>query len=188
MKRWLVILTTIAVAFAFGLGLGEVRADEEPRTRLWCMGDSLTAADGGWCYKLQNTYVVNNVAQAGATLLGYDIPDHMHCKTVLNYKVKVVYWLGTNDGWWRVPDSYSAIEEKFLADMEQLQEKGCDVLVILPIGDDIIREMITSNSPYLVIDLPFPEGKRWTHDTLHQTDELHAWHGFFIALELGAFE
>ena len=145
-------------------------------TSYYLFGDSLSSDAGAWSSKVD--FHVNNVAQAGSLLTQSDIPRQLSC-----HKREVIYWLGTNDAGYGVPQG--TYQQSLRDHMQFLEGRGCKVWMVLPVVVTLSPEheqrtkdarqwskavakdysnVTVLSAPYLTAD---------TSDGLHPTDKRH---------------
>ena len=142
----------------------------------WLFGDSLSSDAGAWSSKVD--FHINNAAQAGSLLTQSDIPRQLSC-----HKREVIYWLGTNDAGYGVPQGL--YQQELRDHMQFLEGRGCKVWMVLPVVVTLSPEheqrtkdarnwskavandynnVTVLSAPYLTAD---------TSDGLHPTDSRH---------------
>ena len=164
MKRILIALAFLSASTAHA------------NTSYWLFGDSLSSDSGAWSSKVD--FHINNAAQAGSLLTQSDIPRQLSC-----HKREVIYWLGTNDAGYGVPQGL--YQQELRDHMQFLEGRGCKVWMVLPVVVTLSPEheqrtkdarqwskavakdysnITVLSAPYLTAD---------TSDGLHPTDNRH---------------
>ena len=167
---------------------------------IWVFGDSLSGTPEAWPFLLQEQgyATVRNLAIPSMRMSQLNLPSFLTCGRSKNPQVgrfdEVVIWMGTNDA---RGGKLSAYKTRMRATLDTLQEKRCEVTLILVPSyrhDPAMNKLVRPYRKFQVALAKQYPNVRWMEmvwdadmmiDRLHQSPELHQLQAAYFAKKKG---